>query len=149
MKRSNQEQKKNRSVAMLGMLILISLAASPAIMSAVFPPPDDSEQIRQAFQQRGSNLLVETEATVVRIFPDIEDTRTYQQFRVRLPNGHELMVMHDLDQALRVPLDVHDSIRLRGEYDWTSRGGVIHWTHDDPERQREGGWIELQGKKYL
>jgi hypothetical protein len=149
MKRSNQGRKKNRSVAILGASILLSLALSPSIMSAAFPPPDDSDQIHRAFQHRNSNLLVETEATVVRIYPDIEDTRTYQQFRVRLPNGHELMVMHDLDQALRVPLDVNDAIRLRGEYDWTSRGGVIHWTHDDPERKREGGWIEMGGKKYL
>ena len=27
-------------------------------------------------------------------------------------------------------------------------GGVIHWSHHDPTKKRQGGWIEHNGKRY-
>jgi hypothetical protein len=67
---------------------------------------------------------------------------------VELENGHVLRVMHDLQRAQRVPFSVGSSIRLRGEYDWSPDGGVLHWTHQDLDSERESGWILHEGRKY-
>jgi hypothetical protein len=37
---------------------------------------------------------------------------------------------------------------LHGRYEWNERGGVIHWTHHDPEGSMPGGWIRCQGAVY-
>lgn len=144
-----QGRKKYRGLIMFTMLVATSLILSPQLRSSVFPAVDNSHEIQKAYYDKASNLMVEVNARVVRVYPDIEDTTTYQQFRIALENGHELMVMHDLGQAKRVPLQANSELRIRGEYDWSTRGGVIHWTYDDPDRQREGGWIELNENKYF
>ena len=58
------------------------------------------------------------------------------------------MVAHNVEIAPRVPVEPGAQLRLAGEYDWNSRGGVIHWTHRDPEGEREGGWIRYGDRVY-
>ena len=67
---------------------------------------------------------------------------------IALENNHRLLVSHDLVLARSVPVEVNSKVRVKGEYDWSPRGGVIHWTHRDPTGTREGGWIELIGLRY-
>ncbi|MBM4117331.1 DUF3465 domain-containing protein [bacterium] len=40
-----------------------------------------------------------------------------------------------------------DALSARGEYEWNPEGGVLHWTHRDPEGRRPGGWIERAGRR--
>ena len=138
-----------KGISTVTVLGAAAIMVSPQLKSSVFPPVDDSQRIVQAFQTRESNLLVETQATVIRVYPDVEYSYSYQEFSVRLPNGHRLRVRHSLDEANRVPVSAASVIRLRGEYDWTEDGGQITWTHDDPNGQREGGWIEYNGQRFL
>lgn len=37
---------------------------------------------------------------------------------------------------------------MHGEYVWNSKGGLIHFTHHDPQRTHEGGYIEDNGTTY-
>jgi len=58
-------------------------------------------------------------------------------------------VAHNIDVAPRVGgLDEGDSVAFRGVYEWNAEGGVIHWTHQDPEGEHAPGWIRHEGKTY-
>ena len=91
---------------------------------------------------------VETTATVYRLLPDDNVGSRHQRFLVRAPNGHSLLIAHNIDLAPRVPLREHQSIEIRGMFEWNDKGGVIHWTHHDPQRRHTGGYIEAAGKQY-
>jgi len=138
-----------KGIAFLAIMAVLSIWLSPALFSAFTHGEDDHDLIVQAYDGRTSNIIVETEARVVLLLPDIEDLGKFQEFKIELENGHVLRVLHDLDESNRVPLAVSSKIRLRGEYDWSVDGGVIHWTHDDPAGQREGGWIDYLGQRYF
>jgi hypothetical protein len=138
----------------VSLLILLVLALS---LTGKFKPDllepggfghDDIGRIAIAARDHQSNIQVEVEAIVMRLLPDDNSGARHQKLIVELENGHTLLVSHNLDLANRVPVGVSDTIRIRGEYEWNDRGGVIHWTHHDPQGRLEGGWIELEGRKY-
>ena len=80
-----------------------------------------------------------------------DDTRgsQHQRFILALPEGHTVMVAHNIDLAPRVP-DVRegDTIVFKGIYEWNDKGGVVHWTHRDPNGRHPGGWLERDGRRY-
>ena len=39
-------------------------------------------------------------------------------------------------------------VLVHGEYVWNTQGGLIHFTHHDPQGTHEGGYIEDNGKTY-
>ena len=60
-----------------------------------------------------------------------------------------LLVSHNIDLAPRVAdLESGDEILFRGQYEWNERGGVLHWTHRDPDGRRPGGWLQHEGSTY-
>jgi hypothetical protein len=83
---------------------------------------------------------VETGGRVLRLLPDDRKGSSHQRFLLCV-GGTTVLVAHNLDLARRISLAPGDSVELRGEYEWNSRGGVIHWTHPDPEGRHEAGWI--------
>jgi hypothetical protein len=72
----------------------------------------------------------------------------HQKFLMKTADGHEVMVAHNIDLSPRVPAKEGDSVKFRGEYIWTERGGKVHFTHKPQYGGFKGGWIELGGKKY-
>ncbi len=136
------------------MLVLLTLSSlgvwfNPTMREAFGLTINDAGLIQQAYSDRVSNIHVETDATVTLLLPVVEDLQRIQVFAIELENGHKLYVHHDLDLAPSVPVKPGALIRLRGEYDWSPDGGVIHWTHADPAGKRDGGWIEVQGRRYF
>jgi hypothetical protein len=102
----------------------------------------------QAIEQHRSGLVFDGEGQVTRLLADDNDGSRHQRFILRLGSGHTLLVSHNIDLAERLPVEVGDQVRFRGQYEWNDRGGVLHWTHHDPQGRREGGWLELDGQRY-
>jgi Protein of unknown function (DUF3465) len=109
----------------------------------------DNDAIGRAFASRASGIQVEGEGTVVRVLPDDLNGSRHQRFIVELASGQTLLFAHNIDIASRVDgLETGDSIRFSGEYIWNEKGGVVHWTHHDPQGRHAGGWLIHNGKTY-
>lgn len=104
-------------------------------------------EIEQLFEHQKSDVMVEFTAQIKRLLTD--DTQGSKHQRFIVDHGTlTLLIAHNIDLAPRVPIEVGDLVIIRGEYEWNEQGGVVHWTHHDPQKKRLGGWIELAGKKY-
>jgi hypothetical protein len=104
------------------------------------------QQIAQAFVNHRSGVVVSGAGTVTRILEDDLDPPRHQRFIVRLGNGQTVLISHNIDLAPRVnSLGEDTSVAFTGQYEWNEKGGVIHWTHHDPDAKRAGGWIQYGG----
>lgn len=111
--------------------------------------PGDETVLLEAFEKKQSNLQVQGEGVVVRLLRDDLDGSRHQRFIVQLGTGQTLLITHNIDLAPRINgLRVGDSVEFFGEYEWNSNGGVIHWTHDDPQGRHVAGWINHRGRIY-
>ena len=117
---------------------------------ADLPGGSDSDQIlATAFDNHESNFQVQGIGTVVRILPDDNEGSRHQKFIVQLSSGQTLLVAHNIDLAKRIEsLETGDSIEFNGEYEWNSKGGIIHWTHHDPHGKHVAGWLKHNGRMY-
>jgi len=90
---------------------------------------------------------LEVQGRVQRVLPDDREGSPHERFILRTDDGRTLLIAHNIDLAPRVPVQAGGAVTLRGRFEPNERGGVIHWTHHDPEG-RSGGWIDYQGKRY-
>ena len=104
--------------------------------------------IEKAYADQRSKVWVEVQGRISRLLSDDNEGSRHQRFILELDSGHTVMVAHNIDLAERVPLEKNDTITLAGRYEWNNRGGVVHWTHHDPENRRKGGWIKFNGTVY-
>jgi hypothetical protein len=109
----------------------------------------DDDTIGRAFASRASNIQVEGEGTVIRLLPDDTNGSRHQRFIVQLASGQTVLITHNIDIAPRIAgLEVGDGVRFNGEYVWNAKGGVIHWTHHDPQGRHVSGWVVHNGRTY-
>ena len=109
----------------------------------------DDGQIGRAFKNRTSNVQVEGEGVVTRILADDLTGSRHQRFVVRLASGQTVLIAHNIDIATRVTgLQKGDRVRFYGEYVWNEKGGMVHWTHHDPEGRHAAGWVKHNGRIY-
>ncbi len=101
-----------------------------------------------AFEEGRSDVVMTVRGEVTRILEDDNVGSRHQRFVISTGNRHTLLISHNIDLAPRVPLAVGDGVTARGEFEWNDRGGVLHWTHHDPQGRRPGGWIEHAGERY-
>ena len=107
-----------------------------------------SAAIDRAYESHTSGVMVSADGVVQRLLPDDNDGSRHQKFIVQIDGGLTLLMSHNIDLADRVPVEQGDVIIFRGQYEWSQKGGVVHWTHHDPDGRRSGGWIEHRGRRY-
>lgn len=102
-----------------------------------------------AFEKHAGKIQVEGQGKVVKVLPDDNDGSRHQRFIVRLSSGQTILIAHNIDLAARVSsLNEGDVITFRGEYEWNPKGGVVHWTHRDPDGRHPVGWIKHNGQTF-
>lgn len=105
--------------------------------------------LQQAYQSQQSDLQVQGLGQVVKVLPDDNDGSRHQKFILKLNSGQTLLVAHIIDLAPRIPnLKVGDIVEFYGEYEWNKKGGVLHWTHKDPQNRHVHGWLKHNGQVY-
>ena len=145
--------KKLLVIGALGLSLYAIFLLNPGVLHHFDAPqvqqPSADRLIAQAFQNRQSNVQVQGAGVVVALLPDDNKGRRHQRFIVRLASGQTLLMAHNIDLAPRIDdLAKGDRIEFYGEYEWNEKGGVIHWTHHDPDGRHENGWIIHRGRKY-
>lgn len=105
--------------------------------------------LAEAFADHKSGVEVEGEGTVLRILSDDTEGDRHQRFIVELASGQTILVAHNIDVAPRVPgLKTGDRVAFKGEYEWSDKGGTVHWTHRDPDGGHVAGWIKHRDTTY-
>jgi hypothetical protein len=121
-----------------------SAVSSPAGSAAA----DGSDEIARAVAEERSGFMVSVGGAVKKVLPDDEEGSRHQRFIVTLANGDTVLVAHNIDLAPRVPLSEGDRVEVHGQYEWNEQGGVLHWTHHDPDGRHAEGWIRHEGQEY-
>jgi hypothetical protein len=112
-------------------------------------PGGGEQALAAAFENRRSDIQVQGSGRVSKILADDNKGNRHQRFIVQLASGRTVLVAHNIDLADRVAsIKSGDSVEFNGEYEWNERGGVIHWTHRDPQGIHEAGWIKHGGRTY-
>lgn len=87
---------------------------------------------------------------MVRTFDDrTSSTGTHEQFIIRLTSENlTVEIEHNISIGKRVPVADGDRVIVHGEYIWNAQGGLIHFTHHDPQGTHENGYIVDNGTTY-
>lgn len=102
-----------------------------------------------ALEDWRSGKQVSGTGTVVRILADDDDGSRHQRFIIELESGRTLLIAHNIDLAPRIDaLAQGDLVEFNGEYEWNDRGGLVHWTHHDPQGEHAAGWLRHNGRIY-
>jgi uncharacterized protein DUF3465 len=125
--------------------------AFPAPAPAARAPRRESgtRTVADAFAAHARNVVVEDSGVVAKLLRDDREGRRHQRFLVRVADGTTVLIAHNIELAPRIePIAAGDTVAFHGEYVWNAKGGVVHWTHDDPDGRHPGGWIEVGGRRF-
>lgn len=110
--------------------------------------PATTAQASQPADYR-SGAQVSGAGIVQRVLPDDNDGSRHQRFILELDSGKTLLIAHNIDLAPRIDsLQKGDRVAFYGQFEENDRGGVVHWTHHDPQGFHEHGWLQHQGRTY-
>jgi len=109
----------------------------------------DNERLINAFEQGRTGVWVSGHGTVKQLVGDetVAGER-HQRIVVDVGEVFDLIVRHSVEASERVPVVQGDTIAFQGRYEFNGRGGVLGFTHHDPEEPGGGGWVRYQGNVY-
>lgn len=136
---SNQPQSAVEVKAQVQTLNLQSLSSGRST--------EDNAAVKQVFAQKQSHVWLEGHGVVKKLLPDDTKGAKHQRFLVTIAPEQTLLFAHNIDLAQRAEVNVGDQVQFRGEYIYNPKGGIMHWTHHDPQG-RQGGWIRVNGQTY-
>jgi hypothetical protein len=106
--------------------------------------------VERAFADHRSEIQLTADGTVTRLLSDdTGPSGTHQRFIVPVKGSSQTLLRDtNLDVGKRVPVATGDEVIVHCVYVWNDQGGLIHFTHHDPDHSHEDGWIELKGVRY-
>jgi hypothetical protein len=144
-----KDVKKLWIILALGLALYGLYESNPSVIKSFLEQSSAKDQLLGAYENRQSNIPVEGSGVVVKILPDDLQGSRHQRFILRLSSGQTVLIAHNIDLAPRVAaLREGDTVEFRGEYEWNSKGGVVHWTHHDPDGRHQAGWLKHNGSIY-
>ncbi|WP_295033862.1 DUF3465 domain-containing protein [Shewanella sp.] len=73
----------------------------------------------------------------------------HQKFILRVSSAQTILIAHNIELAPRInSISNGDRVQFYGEYEWNGKGGIVHWTHRDPNGHHIGGWLKHEGRIY-
>lgn len=105
-----------------------------------------NKKLETLIKKRQSNEIITLDVKVINVLSDDNQGDRHQRMIVKT-GKNTLLIAHNIDIAPRVPVKKGDMIKVRGEYEWNDKGGVVHWTHRSTSNHAEG-WIIHNNKKY-
>jgi len=107
------------------------------------------DSISDAFNNHQSNIQVSGYGTVIKMLSDDNTGSRHQRFILKLLSGQTILIAHNIDLASKINgISKGDNIQFYGQYEWNNKGGVVHWTHKDPNNSHENGWLKHNGRIY-
>ncbi|MFT5756051.1 MAG: molybdopterin converting factor small subunit [Alteromonadaceae bacterium] len=108
-----------------------------------------ASSVDEAYKSQKSNVQVKGSGKVVRILNDDNQGSRHQKFILKLSSGNTILIAHNIDLAQKIhSISNGDTIQFFGEYEWNKKGGVVHWTHRDPNKHHIHGWLKHNGSVY-
>jgi len=135
-----------RRAALLLGLILAGCASAP-------PQNDANAAVYDAWLTQRSHLEVTASGVIARDLGTRSGvSAAHEGFLMHLSGasgrGLTVRVEANVDFTGPMPIAAGEPVVVRGEYEFDSRGGVIHWTHRDPRGRHPDGYIQIQNKRY-
>lgn len=109
---------------------------------------NNGRRMSEPYKKSDDGSWIEVTGFVRRLLSDDNDGSRHQRFIIDIGNRRTLLIAHNIDLAKRVPLGMGDRVQLRGMYEWNDLGGLVHWTHHDPQGIEDGGWIRYRRRVY-
>jgi hypothetical protein len=105
--------------------------------------------IQGYYEDEVSEQQILVRGSITRILADDTEGSRHQRFIIKLENNQTLLVAHNIDIGRRVAdIAVSGVVYIFGQYEWNDEGGIIHWTHVDPDGDHIDGYIIFNGVKY-
>jgi len=104
--------------------------------------------VNRTFEKIDSGSWIEATGFVRRLLSDDDDGSRHQRFILNIGDQRTLLIAHNIDLAKRVPIGMGDRVHVRGMYEWNDLGGLVHWTHHDPQGIEDGGYVRYRTRVY-
>lgn len=122
-------------------------AVGPAASGSAGGSSDDP--VRALFDEHRSGVEVQGAGVVSRVLADDTEGSPHQKFILTTPGGVSILIAHNIDIAPRLDgLSKGDRVDFLGDYEWSDKGGTVHWTHHDPSGQHQSGWLRWNGRTF-
>jgi hypothetical protein len=105
--------------------------------------------LENAYTNHQNQVQVQGSGVVIKVLADDDNGSRHQRFIIKLASGQTLLVAHNIDLAPKITaIKENDHIAFYGVYEWNAKGGVIHWTHRDPNNRHVHGWLKHNGNTF-
>jgi hypothetical protein len=128
-----------------------ALAVVAALTACSTTQSPDDNALCAAYSATRSHVEVVADGTITRVL-GVQPGRVspHEGFLMRLASGCSLIVRVEANTDFTgpIPLTAGEHVVVKGEYEYYSLGGVVHWTHRDPRGRHENGYISAGGRLY-